>query len=321
MMAAMADEAQMASGGWRATGCVAFGSSRPCPAAVLEISPPGGGGGGGRGEGRPGGGGGGGRGEGTPSRRELLTGRHLRDTSAAAQGAWQEEAHAAAMRALEAANGAVPSYAAVPPPLLYLFVAGASRCPSGDSAPLARTAKGGIVRRGVEARFGRWLDAAFADAAAARGGKGRGEGDGGGEGGAMDSLGLAALAGGGGGVAGEGYDAVLLHVKVALLLPVLLRHLQRFTIRTCHAWERTSAVAVPTCAFNNVAQTGAAEGLAFLSGAAVAGARLDAWQAGCTSCTAAHAAGCTSCTRWMRTAPLRGGPVLPPHRWSRLCCC
>ena len=81
-----------------------------------------------------------------------------------------------------------------------------------------------LVRRSVEERYRAWLDAHFA--ALSRGGAGGDEeGDA-----APDSMGLAALAGGGGGrrlapgeVAG---DSVLQHVKVVLLLAVLLRHLQ-----------------------------------------------------------------------------------------------
>jgi hypothetical protein len=61
---------------------------------------------------------------------------------------------------------------------------------------------------------------------------------------------------------------------VALLLPILLRHLQRFTLRTCHSFETMLPHAAPTCTLNNLMQTGAAEGLAFLSGVAVAGQRM-----------------------------------------------
>ena len=69
-------------------------------------------------------------------------------------------------------------------------------------------------------------------------------------------------------------DALIQHIKVFLLFAVLLRHLQRFTVRTCHAWNKVSPSHLAVCVANNVLQTGAAEGLAFLSGVALAGRSL-----------------------------------------------
>ena len=98
------------------------------------------------------------------------------------------------------------------------------------------------------------------------------------EGGDGDSLGWAALAGGGddnrrGWAAGRN-DALVQHLKVALLFAVLLRHLQRFTVKTCHAWGKLMPAHTLVCIANNLLQTGAAEGLAFLSGTALTGRRL-----------------------------------------------
>ena len=94
-----------------------------------------------------------------------------------------------------------------------------------------------------------------------------------------DSLGLAALMRGGGAASGSpsglsdaeaAMDALLQHLKVFLLFAVLLRHLQRFTVRTCHARGKVAPAHLGICMANNVLQTGAAEGLAFLSGVAMA---------------------------------------------------
>ena len=65
-------------------------------------------------------------------------------------------------------------------------------------------------------------------------------------------------------------DALVQHLKVFFLFAVLLRHLQRFTVRTCHAWGKVQAEHAAVCVANNVLQIGAAEGLAFLSGVAMA---------------------------------------------------
>ena len=46
-----------------------------------------------------------------------------------------------------------------------------------------------------------------------------------------------------------------------LLLGVLVRHLQRFTLGTCHAWAHVPAESVLVCASNNLLQARAAEGL------------------------------------------------------------
>jgi hypothetical protein len=72
-------------------------------------------------------------------------------------------------------------------------------------------------------------------------------------------------------------DSLIQHMKVVLLFAVLLRHLQRFTVRTCHAWSKIAPTHAAVCIANNTLQTGAAEGLAFLSGVALAGRVLD-WQ-------------------------------------------
>ena len=66
-------------------------------------------------------------------------------------------------------------------------------------------------------------------------------------------------------------DTLVQHLKVFLLFAVVLRHLQRFTVRTCHAWHKVGPDHVVICVANNVLQTGAAEGLALLSGAALSG--------------------------------------------------
>ena len=144
--------------------------------------------------------------------------------------------------ALDAANAGAPEYSRLPSKLVRLVH------PALDE-PLARTAKGGIVRRHVDARFGGWLDETLsASRAAAAAVKAAKEGGGGGGGGGasvvVDSMGLAALvggAGGGGGECGGGpllspeeatLDFVTQHLKVVLLFAILLRHLQRFTVRT-----------------------------------------------------------------------------------------
>ena len=49
--------------------------------------------------------------------------------------------------------------------------------------------------------------------------------------------------------------------QVLLLLGVLVRHLQRFSLRTCHAWAQVPAESVLVCVSNNLLQVGAAEGL------------------------------------------------------------
>ena len=46
-----------------------------------------------------------------------------------------------------------------------------------------------------------------------------------------------------------------------LLLGVLVRHLQRFTLGTCHAWAHVPAESILVCASNNLLQARAAEGL------------------------------------------------------------
>lgn len=63
-------------------------------------------------------------------------------------------------------------------------------------------------------------------------------------------------------------------LQVALLLPVLLRHLQRFTVHTCHEFDSMLVSSALICTLNNILQTGAVEGLAFLSGAAIAHQRM-----------------------------------------------
>ena len=46
-----------------------------------------------------------------------------------------------------------------------------------------------------------------------------------------------------------------------LLLGVLVRHLQRFTLGTCHAWAHVPAESILVCSSNNLLQARAAEGL------------------------------------------------------------
>ena len=46
-----------------------------------------------------------------------------------------------------------------------------------------------------------------------------------------------------------------------LLLGVLVRHLQRFTLGTCHAWAHVPAESILVCASNNLLQARAAERL------------------------------------------------------------
>ena len=103
-------------------------------------------------------------------------------------------------------------------------------------------------------------------------------------------MGLAALvggAGGGGGECGGGpllspeeatLDFVTQHLKVVLLFAILLRHLQRFTVRTCHSWTKTPPQYAGVCIANNLLQTAAAEGLSYLSGVAIAGVELSSRQ-------------------------------------------
>ena len=95
-----------------------------------------------------------------------------------------------------------------------------------------------------------------------------------------DSLGLAVLAGGAGGGGSDfrewsetelARDALVQHLKVVLLFAVLVRHLQRFTVQTCHTWIKVAPTHIGVCVANNLLQTGAVEGLAFLSGVAIAG--------------------------------------------------
>jgi len=53
--------------------------------------------------------------------------------------------------------------------------------------------------------------------------------------------------------------------QVLLLLSVLVRHLQRFSLGTCHAWAHVPAESILVCASNNLLQVGATEGLSNLS--------------------------------------------------------
>ena len=46
-----------------------------------------------------------------------------------------------------------------------------------------------------------------------------------------------------------------------LLLGVLVRHLQRFTLGTCHAWAHVPAESILVCASNNLLQARAADRL------------------------------------------------------------
>ena len=209
--------------------------------------------------------------------------------------------------ALDDAASEIASYSFPPAGLVILVHA-------AQHEPLLRTAKGGIVRSSVERRFATFVDEALRRSAAAstkqpgsanggrteEGGKAGGSGaDGVGpsvgpwRGEAQrppspravhgDSLGLASLVrgggsgGGGGGVLSKSEaaaDALVQHLKVFLLFAVLLRHLQRFTVKTCHAWAKVPPNHLGICIANNVLQTGAAEGLAFLSGVAMAGRQI-----------------------------------------------
>ena len=159
--------------------------------------------------------------------------------------------------------------------------------------PLARTAKGGIVRRHVDALWRLARRDARREPRHRRRRQGRQR--------ArrrrrparvvvVDSMGLAALvggAGGGGGECGGGpllspeeatLDFVTQHLKVVLLFAILLRHLQRFTVRTCHSWTKTPPQYAGVCIANNLLQTAAAEGLSYLSGVAIAGVELSSRQ-------------------------------------------
>ena len=185
------------------------------------------------------------------------------------------------LAAVAEANAASPGYSHVPARLVRLLH------PSQE-APLPRTAKGSIVRREVEARYGPWLEAQLAQVGA-NGAYGQGEEEE--EEGAMatrideaqDSLGLAVLFGRGKGGAGRGAsvtpssaagapdggrgsnggatdaderaaDVVVQHAKVFLLFAVLLRHLQRFSLKTCHAWDLIPPENTLVCVSNNMLQ-------------------------------------------------------------------
>jgi len=211
------------------------------------------------------------------------------------------EMEAAVWIAVAEANASVPSYSRVPPRLVWLLH------PEQEPA-LPRTAKGSVVRRAVAARYAGWLDEELSRTSDSGSGGGGGGGDGGecgadnrsgggAEAGAVavgtvaqtggaygaDSLGLAALmgrtGGGGGGrlptsAAEVAADTLQQHIKVLLLLGVLVRHLQRFSLRTCHAWAQVPADSVLVCVSNNLLQVGAAEGLSYLSGVALASRTL-----------------------------------------------
>lgn len=190
----------------------------------------------------------------------------------------------AVLMALSTAAPQVASYSMPPAGLVVLLH------PS-QNAPLERTAKGSVVRRSVERRFEAVVSTALRKSAAiASLWHDEDEVDGGGSGPATgaasgaessslphaearrDSLGLATLAASRELSAAEArHDALIQHLKVVLLFAVLLRHLQRFTVRTCHAWLRVAPTHAATCVVNNLVQTGAAEGLAFLSGVALTG--------------------------------------------------
>lgn len=223
------------------------------------------------------------------------------------------------LEALAQVAKSTPSYSCPPAGLVVLVH-------PAQHLPLQRTAKGGVVRNAVEQRFGPFVDFALRRSSSAHS-------EHMGAGGALadadavhlacgavdkkaspralpgDSLGLATLMSPGAGPAsGEASksstkeaatDALVQHLKVFLLFAVLLRHLQRFTVRTCHAWVKVApphlgicvrteesnprplhtprrsrgARSNPTCSqvMTNILQTGAAEGLAFLSGVAMAG--------------------------------------------------
>ncbi len=242
-----------------AAACCAFGTGRPCPALVIELRadaplPPADGG--------------------VESADETVECLNLVQ---------------AVRAAVTEANELVPEYSRVPLALVKLehpaqqvessphqapipSVTTAASLHHHRQAPLTRTAKGGIVRREVESRYSGWLDERLATLSRDLGGRSLDDGP------PTDSMGLAALRGGGHhnkpAAASSAADAILQHVKVALLFAVLIRHLQRFTVRTCHAWDRILPLSAPTCVANNLLQTGAAEGLAFLTGAAIGHQRL-----------------------------------------------
>ena len=197
---------------------------------------------------------------------------------------------------LDAASQSIASYSCPPIGLIILVH-------PGQHQPLQRTAKGGIVRSAIEERFAPFVDAALRRSAAAQqphpaveptpqkraedaskrssshhqNGNGTAAVHG-------DSLGLVALMRGGGTrgssstplngmtASEQASDALVQHLKVFFLFAVLLRHLQRFTVKTCHAWLKVPPEHAAVCVANNVLQTGAAEGLAFLSGVALASA-------------------------------------------------
>ena len=52
-----------------------------------------------------------------------------------------------------------------------------------------------------------------------------------------------------------------LRPQVLLLLGVLVRHLQRFSLRTCHAWAQVPADSVLVCVSNNLLHVCTTEGL------------------------------------------------------------
>ncbi|KAL1510319.1 hypothetical protein AB1Y20_006639 [Prymnesium parvum] len=223
-------------------GCCLLGSGRPCPALILELG---------------------------ANAAALPT--EMWDRSAAGLPAAISMDGAAAgdelsrlasriLQAVDLLNAELPSHSRVPEGLVLMLH-------PRHHERLARTAKGGVARAAAERRFAPWLEEVFARAPVSVSLQPDAPGD---------SLGLTALAGGGRRAmrANAAKDALLQHLKVALLFAVLLRHLQRFTVKTCHAWGKVLPVHSLVCVANNLLQTGAAEGLAFLSGAALAGRRL-----------------------------------------------
>ena len=197
---------------------------------------------------------------------------------------------------LDAASQSIASYSCPPIGLIILVH-------PGQHQPLQRTAKGGIVRSAIEERFAPFVDAALRRSAAAqqphpaveptpqRGLKTRRS--------AphrttrmemaqrpsmviRSAWSLSCVAAAledppptplnGMTASEQASDALVQHLKVFFLFAVLLRHLQRFTVKTCHAWLKVPPEHAAVCVANNVLQTGAAEGLAFLSGVALASA-------------------------------------------------
>ena len=255
VLAALAARRGDGDSGGVVTACVVIGAGRPCPAAIVELSAA------------------------APRPRTGADATAATDT--AVDTAASEALMADVLAAVAEANAASPGYSHVPARLVRLLH------PSQE-APLPRTAKGSIVRREVEARYGPWLEAQLAQAGA-NGAYGQGEEDE--EEGAMatrideaqDSLGLAVLFGRGKGGAGRGAsvtpssaagapdggrgssggatdaderaaDVVVQHAKVFLLFAVLLRHLQRFSLKTCHAWDLIPPENTLVCVSNNMLQ-------------------------------------------------------------------